>query len=299
MRAKNADHSRASISKRQQTEQILLAFRRGLLHDFAMTSEPTDIAQAIIRQHQSGSVYKPLDEGMLPASIDDAYQAQFSLHKLHRRGGFDAARGVLGGRKIALASAVQQELCGVDHPIAGGIFASEIHDSPAELTLSDYHGLGLEFELACVLGDSIVPGETLLDAAAAKKRVASIHPAFEMIIDRGADYSTLDARTMIADNAWCAGIVLGPAISDWETLDVEALTGTLSWNEEDPISAQVGDADPFGSLAWVANVLTGAGQMIHQDEVVITGSIIKTRAPLAGDKIRYQIADATVDIAVG
>lgn len=260
-----------------------------------MTDRLDVIAREIIRQHQAGERYANLTGDPAPRDIGEAYAAQFRLHEIHAKEG----RGPLGGRKIALASAVQQQLCGVDHPIAGGIFANEMFESPATLRLADYHGLGLEFELAVILGEDLAPGDGPFDAAAVRARTTAIRPAFEMIIDRGADYSDLNALTMAADNAWCAGIVLGPEIAGWRDMDVDAIPVSLHWNDEAPATAKVGDADPFGSLAWVANVLTGAGQVVKAGEVVITGSVIKTRAPEVGDKVRYDVGGlGSVELSV-
>ena len=47
---------------------------------------------------------------------------------------------------------------------------------------------------------------TVADVAAA---VDGVCPAIEIIDDRGADYRSLDAFSLIADNAWNGGIVLG------------------------------------------------------------------------------------------
>ncbi|MEL7464130.1 MAG: hypothetical protein AAFN79_08695 [Pseudomonadota bacterium] len=243
------------------------------------------IAREIMRQHQAGERFANLSGDLAPRDIGEAYAAQFRLHELHAAGG----RGALGGRKIALASAVLQELCGVDQPIAGGIFAAEIFESGTALRLADYHGLGLEFELAVRLAEDLTPGDGPFDAAGVRAKTASIHPAYEMIIDRNADYSNLNALTMAADNAWSGGVVLGPAIAGWREMDVEGLPVALHWNDEPPATAHVGDADPFGSLAWVANVLTEVGQSLKAGEVVITGSVIKTRAPVVGDRVRYDV----------
>ncbi|MEM7547149.1 MAG: hypothetical protein AAF367_16590 [Pseudomonadota bacterium] len=256
-----------------------------------MTDQPDRIAQEIMRQHAEHVTFGNLGGDLVPPDIDAAYDAQFRLHELHGAGG-PGTRGPLGGRKIALASAVQQKLCGIDHPIAGGIFRSEIHQSPAKIPLAAYHGLGLEFELACVLSRDLGPDHGPFDAHSIRADVASIHPAFEMIVDRGANYGDLGAPTMIADNAWCGGIVIGPPIANWRSLNVDGLTGILQWNDEEPVSARIGDADPFGSLAWVAGVLTDRGQILRAGEVIITGSVIKTRAPVSGDEVRYGIGDS-------
>ncbi|MEM9045452.1 MAG: hypothetical protein AAGC81_12225, partial [Pseudomonadota bacterium] len=173
------------------------------------------IAREIVNQHRAGRTYRQLTGDFMPRDIDEAYAAQTELHEIHAREG----RGLLGGRKIALASKVQQELCGVDHPIAGGIFKNEILESPAKIALADYHGLGIEFELAIEIERTISrPG---LDRDSIRHHIAAIRPAFELIIDREANYSILDARTMIADNAWCAGVIIGDPIEDWHKLDID------------------------------------------------------------------------------
>ncbi|MEE8244349.1 MAG: hypothetical protein V3R27_05110, partial [Pseudomonadales bacterium] len=56
-------------------------------------------------------------------------------------------------------------------------------------------------------------------------------------------------------------------------------------------------ADPLGSLAWVANLITGMGGTIHAGDIVITGSVIKTRYPEPGDRMRYDI-DGRADVVL-
>lgn len=251
-----------------------------------------EIAWEIVRQHREGEAFYNLSAGLAPRDLDEAYAAQNALHKIHASEG----RGILGGRKIALASKVQQDLCGVDHPIAGGIFKQEILESPADVRLSDYHGLGIEFELAIEIGrETSEPG---FDRESIRAQIAAIRPAFEMIIDRDANYNTLDARSMIADNAWGAGIVLGPPIPDWHETDIDALTCRLTWTGEEDVEALSGDADPLGSLAWIANLVTEQGGHLSDGDIIITGSVIKTRYPTGGEHVRYAIAGQTVELTI-
>ncbi len=86
-----------------------------------MTDRLDTIAREIIRQHEAGESFTNLSGDLAPRDIKEAYAAQFRLHEIHAAEG----RGPLAGRKIALASAVQQELCGVDHPLAGGCWGAE------------------------------------------------------------------------------------------------------------------------------------------------------------------------------
>lgn len=257
-----------------------------------MTDRTLAIATEIKRSHEAGERYRNLEGELAPKTLEEAFAAQFRLHALHRESG----RGPLGGRKIALASKVLQELCGVDAPIPGGVFASEIWESPAEIRVADFNGPGLEFELAAKLSADIRPGEGPFDRETIRAKVASVHPAFEIIIDRGADYSDLKALTMIADNAWCGGVILGPSIPGWREMDIDALPAVMRWNDEPPVEAKAGDSDPFGSLAWVANVLTEAGETLKAGQIVITGSVIKTRAPKPGDHVRHRIGEWEVGL---
>lgn len=251
-----------------------------------MSDKADKIARAIKAAHEAGHQFKNLTGDHAPSDEAEAYAAQWRLQRLHALDG----RGPLGGRKIALASQVQQELCGIDHPIAGGIFTREISQSPAQIASSDYHGLGIEFELAFKLADRLAAGSGPYDSQSIRRHIASVHPVLELIIDRGADYSNIDALTMIADNAWSAGIVLGAEIPDWSTLDLDALPVALHWNDDAPVSAVTGLSDPLGSLSWMVTLLTGQGQTVEAGEIVITGSVIRTRYPVGGERIRYDIA---------
>ena len=242
------------------------------------------IAQFMLDQHNAKQNFENLPETLMPSDFDQAYEAQRVFQK-------NSGRGELGGFKIALASKVQQELCGIDHPIAGGIFANEIKNSPSTFELSNFHGLGLEFEIAVTLSDDLKPDMDSLNRDNIRKYIKCLSPAFELIIDRDADYSNINPLTMITDNAWCSGIVLGKELPNWENLDLDMIQSQLFWNDEAPQNAMIKDANPLESLAWVSNLLLSLGRIIPKDSVIITGSVIKTRAPKQGDHIIYNVGN--------
>ena len=250
------------------------------------------IAQFMLDQHKSQQNFQNLPQTLMPENLEEAYETQKIFQK-------NSGRGELGGFKIALASKVQQELCGIDHPIAGGIFANEIKTSPAIFELENFHGLGLEFELAVTLSADLKPGMEPFDKDNIKQFIKSLSPAFELIIDRNADYSNINPLTMITDNAWCSGIVLGKELPNWEKLNLDIIRSKLLWNNEAPQNAMIKDANPLESLAWVSNLLISLGRTIPKDSIIITGSVIKTRAPNKGDHIIYKIEDLSeVEIKV-
>ena len=242
------------------------------------------IALFMLDQHNSKQTFQNLPETLMPKGFDEAYKVQQVFQK-------NSSRGGLGGFKIALASKIQQKLCGINHPIAGGIFANEIKSSPSTFELSDFHGLGLEFEIAVTLSDDLKPNMGSFNKDNIRKYVKSLSPAFELIIDREADYSNINPLTMIADNAWCSGIVLGKELPNWEQLDLDVIKSQLLWNDEPPQNAMIKDANPLESLSWVANLLLSHGRTIPKGSVIITGSVIKTRVPQRGDHIIYKVGN--------
>ena len=84
----------------------------------------------------------------------------------------------------------------------------------------------MEFEIAVRLKRDLVPSgdvPTLADVAAA---VDAVCPAIEIVDDRSADYRALDVLSLIADNSWNAGIVLGEFVRDWP--DLATIEGIVS-----------------------------------------------------------------------
>jgi len=250
------------------------------------------IAGQLISQHKNKKQFSNLLGNLRPVSKEEAYLAQFEFQAR-------SSRGPLGGFKIALASSTQQELCGINSPIAGGIFLKEIFPNNHQIFLDQYHGLGLEFELAFRISKQISPNDLRTKEFNMLSCVADIYPAFELIADRDADYQNLDALTLIADNAWSAGVVLGDPIPNWENISLTDLTSSLYWNSEPIMLAPIINANPLTSLAWVTNHLGNMGKIIPKDSIIITGSVLQTRKPIKGDKIIYKMENfAQVEVSI-
>ena len=247
------------------------------------------VARNIYAANQERAPFQPLRGTDAPPSMEAAYQIQDEVHRLFDiEGGF----GPLGGHKIALTSRAVQELCGVDQPAYGGVFASIIQRAPAILKAEDYMHLGLEFELAVEIGRDIPASGAPYDRASIAPYVAACMPAFELIEDRNADYGTLDAESILTDRCWCAGVVLGAPVTQWQQVDLATAPVELIWNGEVVDQGVTGDSmgHPLEGLAWVANHLASRGRNMRNGEIVITGSALKTRFPEIGDEIVYKIA---------
>ena len=254
-------------------------------------------ARAAFEMHRTRARYRPLDAGVRSAPLEDAYRIQDALHRLMAAAG----RGEIAGWKIALTSKAMQQMTGVDRPAAGAIFSTVVLRSPARIDLGGYHHLGVEFEVAVQLGEAL-PAGTPWTRASVADRVAACMPAFELVEDGNADYKTLDAFTLIAQNTWNGGVVLGQPMKAWRGVDLER-SPTRCWiNDRPEGEGKTGDAlgHPFEAVAWLANLLNERGRRLERDMIVMTGSSITTKFPAPGDRIRFAIdglGEAALEVA--
>jgi 2-keto-4-pentenoate hydratase len=239
------------------------------------------IAAQLVAEHRDGSKFHRL-QGM--DDLADAYQVQN-----------DYVTAIIGtdlavGYKIGLTSKRMQQMCGIDQPIRGTIFGRRVVASGAHLPQSGYQHLGLEFEICVRLGRDLIAGTTPFTPESAGDAVDAVAAAIELVDDRHADYSVLDVETLVADNSWNAGIVVGSFVPPPAHLDtVEG----IAYQDGVEISRGRGaDAlgHPFVPLAWLANHLTASGQALRKGDVVMTGSIVTTRFPTGRFNYRFDVS---------
>jgi 2-keto-4-pentenoate hydratase len=246
------------------------------------------IADRLFAEHKGRQQFRPISGPERPETLEGGYEVQRLLNDRFRAAG----RGAAVGYKVGLTSEAIQKLCNCDQPISGVIFESVVHHSPARIKLSDYVHLGVEFELAVKIGTDFRPDDAPFSREDAAERVAACMPAFELIDDRHADYGELDALSILADNSWCDGIVLGSPVTEWRGLDLATNPVSLRINDAPPEAAVTGAAmgHPLQSLVWLANQLAGRGETLASGMVAMTGSTLVTQFPNVGDRFAYEVA---------
>jgi 2-keto-4-pentenoate hydratase len=228
--------------------------------------------------------FAPMPAPLAPRTVDEAYAVQAELHSL-----MTEVYGPVAGYKIALTTPVMQQLVGFQAPIAGAIMAGTVRPSPVTLPRSDYVRLGVECEVAVQLGRALPAGQAPYRREQVDDAVGAIMPAFELVDDRQADYTQLAAHvlTLIADNAWNAGVVLGAPLRDWRRVDLTAARGVMGIN-----GTVVGEGygrdvmgHPIDALLWLANTLAQQGKSLAAGMIVMTGSIVTTKFVNPGDAV--------------
>ncbi|NYT22662.1 fumarylacetoacetate hydrolase family protein [Alcaligenaceae bacterium] len=243
--------------------------------------EASTIAERLIIEHEEGKPFNTLD-GM--ADIRSAYEVQ--KHFVNGTLGNDR----VAGYKIGLTSKKMQAMCGIDDPIAGVVFNRRIHGNGARLIVGEYGHLGLEFEICVRLKADLPPGGAPYTRQSVRDAVDAVCPAIELIDDRNADYAQLDVKTLVADNAWNAGVVLGefvPPPASLETVQAVVHRGT------EELGRGVGaDAlgHPLAPLAWLANHLAQQGGHLRKGDIIMTGSLVRTFFPEPGSSFSFEIA---------
>jgi 2-keto-4-pentenoate hydratase len=250
-----------------------------------MEVDAGEVAQLLMREHAEGTTFRPFAAASGITTADDAYAVQHEYVRLLMQ-----SRGTkAAGYKIGLTTPRMQEMCGIDSPVAGVVLKDRLHASAARLDVSAYGHLGLEFEIAVRLGHDLAPlgrAPSIDDVSAA---VDGVCPAIELIDDRGADYRKLDALSLIADNAWNGGIVLGEFAPSWP--DLAAIEAVVS------IDGRIIDrgfgrdvlGHPFHSVAWLAAHLAARGSRLCAGDIVMTGSIVTTKFPDRSTSYRYEL----------
>ena len=242
----------------------------------------TEAARFLDEAHRTRARYQNLPEAVGPATFDEAYAAQEALCAL-----WVPRLGPIAGRKIAVTTKVMQELMGIDHPCGGVIFASRIHRSPARIAKADFVNVRVECELAVRLGRDLPKGPQPHTRESVRAAVSEIMAAFELIEDRNADYKSSKALSLIADNAWNGGIVLGPAKAPPAGSDLNGIAGRLLSNGKEKGAGKTDD--PMGALAWVANLAADQGRPMTAGMVVITGSVMTTVDIAAGERLDFAL----------
>jgi 2-keto-4-pentenoate hydratase len=235
--------------------------------------------------------YRNLPDDLRPASIAEAYAAQEAYYRLA-----EPPYGAVAGAKIATTTKVMQRLMGINHPCGGAVFRRTIHASPARLRAADFVNLRIESEIALQLGADLPASGAPWTRASVAPAVAAALPAFELIEDRNADYARTEATSLIVENCWNGGIVIGTP-KRIALDDLVGITGRLTLGGK--LIGEGAAEDPCATLAWLANHVAERGRDLKAGMVVITGSLIPTVSIAPGQRAVFTVeglGEVTMDV---
>ena len=228
----------------------------------------------------------PLPPGCRPPSLEDAYRVQAALSE--RLG---STLGAVRGRKIGCTTQVMQRYLEIGHPCSGALYARRMFPSPAIVPHAGHWRPGVECEIAVRLGRPLPSEAAPFERADVAAAVESCMAAIEIVDDRYDDFRALDAASLVADDFFSAGAVVGVPVPAWSDLDLAALRGVMTINGAEVGSGAGADVmgHPFEALAWLANHTAATGRPLVRGDVVLTGSIVETHWVEPGDHVRVAI----------
>jgi 2-keto-4-pentenoate hydratase len=220
-----------------------------------------------------------------PADEADAYAIQ---HALHARLD-DAGRGPLVGFKIGCTTPVMQRFLEIDHPCAGGVLAPGVQQLDGRYQHGDFVRVGVECEIAVALSRDLPASAAPYDRHRVASAVGACMAAIEIVDDRYQDYRALDPWTLVADDFFHVGCVLGPSVTGWRDLDLAALSGRMTINGQEVGHGRGSDVlgHPLEALAWLANLRTR--DHLRAGIFVLLGSVVETRWLARGDRVEIAI----------
>src|SRR5471030_2174960 len=249
----------------------------------------TDIlaaAETIAAARRSRTALAPLSVDAAPRTEADGYRIQNALHGL-----LEADFGAMVGYKIGCTSPVMQQYLDIPHPCGGSVFAHGVHDSGASLRAADYVRVGVECEIAVRLARDLAPSAAPFTADTVAQAIEAYLPAIEIVDDRYADWQTLGAPTLVADDFFAAACVLGKPVARSAAPDLLGVIGRALINGVEAGQGTGADVlgHPHHALAWLANHLAATGQGLRAGQIVLTGSLVKTVWLKAGDKVVMEL----------
>ncbi len=188
-------------------------------------------------------------------SLDDAYRVQAEVAALR------APAEQVVGYKVGCTGPGTRAQFGLDGPIRGLLYDTELHPSGSQISSAAYAELAIEGELAVRLGDD--------------GRIATVFPVIELhnYVFRGEPPTLAE---LIANNGVHAGVVLPPPSAETPWRGDEPPTGRLTVRidgacvEEGPMDGVPGG--PVGSLRWLAAHLADHGLPLRPGQLILTGT---------------------------
>ena len=239
-------------------------------------------ADEIARARLAGTPLAPLDPALRPPDEAAGYAVQAAVHER-----LAPAVGRRVGYKIGCTTRVMQGYLGIPSPCAAGVFEKRVHASGITLPFDGFRRVGVECEIAVRLGRDLDGPDFTADSV--RGAVADYMAAIEIVDDRYEDWRKTDTPTLIADDFFAAGCVLGTPVTD--PGDAAGLVGVTSINGLEVGRGKGADVmdHPLNALAWIAASLAARGSPLCAGEIVLLGSLVETKWLARGDHVAIDV----------
>jgi 2-keto-4-pentenoate hydratase len=228
-------------------------------------------------RHQPGGLFADYP---IPITVEDAYALQMAVASLRVQRGEPIA-----GYKVGCISPVMQAQLGLDRPVFGFVFETEIRTSGVVLNPGEFDGLAIEGEFAVRIAKDIPDADWLRshpdEAFSSGFAVIELHN----YVFRNTPHT---AQELIGNNAIHAGVVLPPAepqLSNPSTVLDASIQVSINGTALGTADGRALPEGPFGSVVRLAGHLAGFGRFLQRGQIVLTGSALPLYRVTGGERI--------------
>jgi 2-keto-4-pentenoate hydratase len=241
------------------------------------------VAAALTEAYETRSPVDP-PSATTEMTVEDAYEIQ--TLQVER---WVAQGACVRGHKVGLTARAMQRLLGVDQPDFGRLLDTMLFATGDRVDSCRFLQPRVEPEIAFVLGRDLEgPGVTPVDVIRSTEFVVA---SLELIDSRIRDWKITLVDT-IADNASSGAVVLASRPVLPGAIDLR-LAGCNLYRNGALVATGAGGAvlgDPVRAVAWLANILARAGEVLRAGDVVLPGSCTMAIPVGAGDSIHAEFA---------
>jgi 2-keto-4-pentenoate hydratase len=178
----------------------------------ARESQLLETVDTLLNARRTNQPIQDLPPALQPATVDEAYFIQDKLAQ---------AYGDIGGYKI-----------GAPTPDATPAFAPMprvwLSHAGSDRSTHFHRYRGIEAEIAFLVGQDIPPRDTPYALEEILPRIASCHPAIEILESAFVDPDQASPLAKLADLSTHGGFIAGPACPGWENVDFSQERATLA-----------------------------------------------------------------------
>jgi 2-keto-4-pentenoate hydratase len=208
-----------------------------------------------------------------PETIVDAYELQQAIHTRL------ATRGIARlGYKIGSSSPASQRPFGLHEPVYAGIFDDTRADTLAAAFARKLVQPSLECEIAFQMRTDVDGIDPNLSIATIADAIGACHIACEIIDRRYNDPIDVGVPSLIADDFFHAGFVLGEINPDWRKLDLHTLDGAIDIDGARVTGNAADTLDALEATRWLAGKLAAVGGRLRAGEIILTGTFTQPTA---------------------
>ena len=199
--------------------------------------------------------------------------------------GVARATGPVAGWKVGARTPTAE-------PNPAPLLAGALVKSPARFDGAAMHMIGVEIEISFHIAHDIAARDKAVGRDEALAAVGDAFVGMEVVDTRLANFKSVDAEWLLADNQMNHALVMGDRVKDWSGLDWPDLQVMLVVDGSTIVDQRggLGAVDPVRPLAWMIDHAVRRRGGIRKGQAITTGSWTGLRYFPPGTRARGEFA---------